>query len=139
MPNLITGLDIGTAHIKAIVAEQKKDRGLEILEIFRGKSAGIRRGCITDIDDAARAIHEVLTSVREQNPHAVKNMYVNIGGQNIKAQASQGIVAVSRPNSEIYQDDIDRVMRASESINLSGNRMVIHTITRQFVVDHIGD
>jgi len=139
MPNFITGLDIGTSNIKAIVADQKKDGSLELQNIFRGKSEGMRRGFITDVDDAARAIHKVLSLIRDHSPHALKNVYVNIGGANIKSQASQGIVAVSRPNSEIYQDDIDRVVRASESINLSGNRVVLHTIKRQFVVDHIGD
>ena len=43
-------------------------------------------------------------------------------------QVSRGIVAVSRADAEIYQDDIDRAVRASQAVNLPQNRMIVHTL-----------
>jgi cell division protein FtsA len=54
-------------------------------------------------------------------------------------QVSRGIVAVSRADAEIYQDDIDRAVRASQAVNLPQNRMIVHTLMREFVVDGVGD
>jgi cell division protein FtsA len=48
-------------------------------------------------------------------------------------------VAVSRADFEIHQDDVDRVIEASQAVNLPLNRMVLHAITQEFVVDGVGD
>jgi cell division protein FtsA len=48
-------------------------------------------------------------------------------------------VAVSRADAEIYQDDVDRAVRASQAVNLPQNRTIIHTLTRDFMVDGVGD
>jgi cell division protein FtsA len=62
-----------------------------------------------------------------------------VGGSNVKLQNSRGIVAVSRADSEIYSEDIERVIKASQAINLGPNRMILHTITQEFIVDGIND
>jgi cell division protein FtsA len=66
-------------------------------------------------------------------------MYVNVGTPQIHTQHSKGIVAVSRADSEIYQDDIDRAVKASQAINLAPNRMIVHNVTREYIVDGVGD
>ena len=42
-----------------------------------------------------------------------------------------------RADSEINQDDIDRAMQASQAINLA-ERMVLHSIVREYIVDGVG-
>jgi cell division protein FtsA len=64
---------------------------------------------------------------------------VNVGGANVETQNSKGIVAVSRADSEIFSEDIDRVVKASQAVNIGLNRMILHTLTREFLVDGIGD
>ncbi len=139
MPHLVTGLDIGTTRIRALVAEQRNDGRLVLLRILKAPSFGFRKGSIIDTDDAARAIGEVIMKIKSFSKSAVRNLYVNIGGADIKAQPSKGIVAVSRPNSEIFLLFVDRVIHAAQSIHLASNRTVIHSLTRQFTVDSIGD
>ena len=48
-------------------------------------------------------------------------------------------MAVSRADYEICQDDIDRVTEASQAIKLPPNRMILHSITKEFVVDGVGE
>jgi cell division protein FtsA len=136
--NTVLGLDIGSDSIKAVVAEPVKDRIKLIYGITR-PSAGIRRGTVVSLDDAAKAVGDILQEIRNFYRPAIKNIFLNIGGANIKAQLSKGIVAVARASSEIGSDDIARAIQASEAINLGPNRMMLYSIPKEFTVDGISD
>src|SRR3989344_829641 len=136
---LITALDIGTSRIKVLIAEEKRDGRLALLKIFKLPSVGLRKGAIVDQGDAFRSVDEAITKVKTFSKSAAKQVYINIGGVDVRSQPSRGIVAISRPNSEIFQDDVDRVVHAAQSINLASNRTVIHGDNRQFIVDSVGD
>ncbi|MFA7581557.1 MAG: cell division protein FtsA, partial [Candidatus Paceibacterota bacterium] len=57
--NTVLGLDVGSGSIKAVVAESQKDK-IRLIHGITKPSSGIRRGVVVSIDDAARAIGEVL-------------------------------------------------------------------------------
>lgn len=135
----ITALDLGTSQIKVLVAETKKDGKLSLLSVFKMPSTGLRRGEIISLEEVVQSLHPAIKEIKQISKSAAKNIFINIGGGNVKLQNSRGIVAVSRADSEIYSDDIDRVISASQAINLGPNRMILHAITREFVVDGIGE
>ncbi|MEK9180354.1 MAG: cell division protein FtsA [Patescibacteria group bacterium] len=136
--NFITGLDVGTASVKAVVAENKGGKAL-LRAVFKEPSAGLRRGAVVELAEASQAISRVMSQVKKVSKAAAKNVYLNIGTPQAKAQHSRGIVAVSRADSEIYQDDVEKVVKAAQAINLPPNRTIIHNITREFIVDGVGD
>ncbi len=100
---------------------------------------GVRRGAVLEVAEAAPAVARVISEVKKCAKDAGVNIYAGVGTTQIKVQTSRGIVAVSRADSEIFQDDVERVVKASQAIQLSPNRMVIHSITREFVVDGVTD
>lgn len=136
--NFIVGLDLGTSSIKVAIAEKRK--GAPVLRaVFKEDSLGFQRGSIFDLTEASQAIGRALGEVKKVSRSALKNVYVNIGTPQVKVQSSKGVVAVSRADNEIYKDDVERVVRASQAISLGVNRTIIHTVTRDFMIDGIGD
>ncbi len=135
----ITSLDIGTSQIKALVAEAEKNGKLSLIAAFKSASSGIRKGEIIDINETINSLKNIFEKLSALNKSALKNIFINVGGANVKTHSSKGIIAVSRADNEISQDDIDRVIKASQAIKLSPNRMIIHTVTREFVIDNVGD
>lgn len=139
MSNLITGLDIGSGNIKALVAEIKNNGRLLVLTAFKQPSAGFRRGALTDFDEATISLRNAVAEVRRISPKAVKNVYVNVNGANIKSCLSKGVAGVTRADSEIRRDDIEKAIQSSRAVNLpSKNYIVLHNITREFFVDGLG-
>ncbi len=136
-PRYIVGLDVGTYSIKAAVAEVKKNSKLSLVQVFKVPSAGMRRGVVDDLGEATRAISQALGEIRQISKGAIKNIYLGVGSPDFRSQMGMGMVAVSRADSEIYQDDIDRAVDASQAIKLVGNRMIIHRITNEFIVDGV--
>lgn len=137
MPNYIVGLDIGSQCLKAVVGEVKHGGKVSLVQILKMPSAGLRRGIVDDIPEATRAINQILGEIKKISKNAVKNIYVSVGSPDFKVQSGMGMVAVSRADSEIYQDDIDRAVESSQAVKLPLNRMIVHSLINEFIVDNI--
>lgn len=137
--DFITGIDIGTSSIKVAILQNEKNRP-NLKLVSRYPSGGMRKGAVVDLAEASQAINKVLSDVKKISKAALKNIYATIGTTQVKIQAARGIVAVSRADSEIYEEDISRVIaKANESVGLAPNRTIIHNITREFIIDGVSD
>ena len=130
----VTGLDLGTSSIKVAVGEYRGDK-LVLRSIFKQPSLGVRKGAIVDIAETLQALAAIIHEVKNISKAAARNIYVNVGTPQVKVQHSRGIVAVSRADTEIYQDDVERVIKASQAVNIPLNRTIIHNVTRERIVD----
>lgn len=139
MARIVTGLDIGSAQIKCVVAEEKKDGNLSILTALKQPSSGIRRGFLVDVEDATKVLRELVVDLEKLSKKVVSNVYVNVNGEHIKPRLSRGVVVVSRADQEIQQDDIDRALQGSKAVRLTPNYLVLHNIAREYFVDDVGD
>ncbi|MEK7543167.1 MAG: cell division protein FtsA [Patescibacteria group bacterium] len=139
MLNIITGLDVGSSYIKGVVVEIKKDGTPSVITVFRHPSAGFRKGVLVDAEAATSVLTDISKDLSKMSKQAVRNVFVNSNSEHVKAHQSRGIVAVSRSDQEIQDDDVDRVIQASRAMKLLQNRAVIHHITREYFVDDIGD
>ena len=137
--NYVVGLDIGTHTIKAAIGELRRDGQLTLLRMFKMPSAGLRRGVVSDVAEAAQRVGSVLGEIRKFSRDAVQNIFLGVGSPDLKIQSSVGVVAVSRADYEIYQDDIQRAIQSSQAMSLPPNRMVLHSLIREFVVDGVKD
>ncbi len=139
MSHVITGLDIGSSHIKGLVVEVEKSGKLSVMTAFRHPSAGIKRGILVDADEATSVLRDIARDIEKVSKSATRNVFVNVNSEHIKARTSRGIVAVARSDQEIQQDDVDRVIQASRAVKLLPNHVVLHNITREYFVDDIGE
>jgi cell division protein FtsA len=140
MANIITGLDIGTSSIKGVVADKKKDGTLSVISVFSHPSAGLRKGVLVDEEEALKVFRKVMVDLEKVSKKATENIFININGKHIIPRLSRGIVAVSRADQEIQQDDVDRVFQASEAIKFSqGNYTILHNVVSEYLVDDVGE
>lgn len=136
---IIVGLDIGTHSIKAVVAKRRVgNERVQILGVGVAPATGIKRGVVVDIDEAATSIKNAISEAEKVSGVEVESVIVNIDGSNVVSKMSKGVVAVSRADQEISQDDIERVVRAAEAVSLPPNKEILHVIPKEFVVDGEG-
>src|SRR3989338_5759275 len=83
------------------------------------------------IDNVRTAVHRAQTMAGA----SIQRAYVSVNGLHIKNQLSRGVIAVSRADNEISQNDIDRVIQAASVVSLPANREVVYVIPRNFIVD----
>lgn len=121
--------------IRALAAEPGADGSLHVVGVSVGEARGIRRGQVVDIDSLAQALRPVLEKLEQTLGVKLERGVVNIGGAHISAQPSRGVVAVSRADSEISNEDVMRVLAAAQVVPLGSNREVLHVIPQEFIVD----
>jgi len=137
--HIITGLDIGTQYTKILVARKKpKEPELDVLAQFKEKTSGVRRGVVIDIESVSEIIQSLIEKVREESKKRINSVYVNIGGGHVFRNYSQGLVSVSRADQKISQEDIDRVLEASQAISLPSNKEILEIVPKEFIIDGQG-
>ncbi|MBD3794190.1 MAG: hypothetical protein IE889_08585, partial [Campylobacterales bacterium] len=139
MSHIFTSLDIGSSQIKAVVAERRKDGMLSVLSVFKHPSLGFRKGVLVDIEEATHFLRDVILDLRSVSKQAIQNIWVNVNSEFVKARPSRAVVAVSRADRGIGEDDVERVLQASQAIKSLPNYQVLHNVTREYFVDDVGD
>ncbi len=132
---IITGLDIGTSKICAIITREDADGKLNIMGVGTAPSRGIRKGVVVNIDQTVQAIRQAMDEAQQMAGIDVDNVFVGIAGDHINSLTSKGIVGVSREDHEITQEDVDRAIRAAKALALPIDREIIHVIPQEFIVD----
>lgn len=134
--NVVAGIDIGNSAIKTIVAEIKP--GLprpQLIGVGISTSNGLRRGMVIDLEEAIENVKNSVMQAQESSGVKIQRAYVSISGPHIKVQKSKGVIAVSRADGEISENDIQRVIDAASAISLPANREIIHIIPEKYIVD----
>ncbi len=138
--NIITGLDIGTSKIRVIVASFKEaGEKPKIIGIGEVSSSGMRKGVVIDIDEVIENIKKAVEQAELSSGVNIQNAYVSIGGNHINIKENKGLVAVSRADQEVSEEDISRVIDSASSISLPPNREIIHVIPKNFKLDNEED
>ncbi|TSC84633.1 MAG: cell division protein FtsA [Parcubacteria group bacterium Gr01-1014_13] len=137
--NLIGGLDIGSNSVRMAVGQLLgKENGnleLQILGAAEFSSEGVQKGVVNSIEDVVSSISACLERVERMVGVPIDSVWVGISGLHILSQSSKGVVAVSKANSEITEEDVNRALEAARSIATPLNYEVLHVLPRHYTVD----
>lgn len=133
------GIDIGTYHVKVVIAAPAENAELPLSIIGTGTSAsrGLRHGYIIDKKEATRSIREALGRALGAAKVRVQSARVALGGIGLDEIRSTGDVALTVSGGIVTEREIDRALRESEkkaSARLT-NRTVIHAIPLEYRID----
>jgi cell division protein FtsA len=132
----VVGLDIGTTKVCVVVAEPAEDGEVHITGMGTSPSAGVRKGVVVDLDATTRAIEEAVDKAERMAGVRVTGAIVGVSGAHLASQNSRGIVAVSRADHEIAEQDVSRVVEAARMAAVpASDREILHLLPRDFVVD----
>ena len=135
-PYTISGIDIGNSQVKVVIAKINSD-GLrpEIIGSGTAVSNGLRKGVVVDMEETIQNVRSATQRAEAMAGISIRKAYLAVNGVHIHTQSSRGVIAVSRPDNEISQSDIDRVIKAASVVSLPPNREIIHVIPKNFIVD----
>jgi cell division protein FtsA len=134
-PARVMGLDLGTTKVSAIIAEIDKSGKPVVIGVGTEKCEGVRKGVIIDIEKTVGAIEGAVRAAEMMSEYSPKSAYVSVSGDHIKGLNSTGVVAVARPDKEISDHDVERVITASRAIAVPNDRRILHVIPQEFLVD----
>lgn len=132
--HISVGLDIGTSKIATCVG-MIQDGVPTILAMTKSPSSGIRKGVISDIEEAISSLSASLANSERMAGLPIQSAFVGIEGSHITTTHSKGIVAVNRGTSEIGPEDTHRAIEAARAVALPPNQEILHVLPKLFNVD----
>ena len=131
----VTGLDVGTENVRAVIASVDKDQKIAIVGVSEGKSAGMRKGIPANLAGPAGAIDKMLGDAERMGGYDVRSAYVSINGSTVMSTHTEGMIAVGTVEHEINGEDLDRVEDVAVSGRIPANRDVLDVIPLEYALD----
>ena len=141
--NIITGIDVGTYHIKVVIADarEKNERGFpRIIGVGTAESRGVRHGYVTHVREVADSIRLAVSRAEEKADVKVKKAFLGVGGIGLASTIVQSNVITSRADAEITDLDVIKINEQAEKDiprALIANRRIIYAIPLQYKIDGV--
>lgn len=134
----VTGLDVGTENVRAVIATVSKDGEIAIVGYNEGKSAGMRKGIPANLAGPAEAIDKMLGDAERMGGYDVRNAYVSVNGSAVISTHTEGMIAVGSAEHEITDADLDRVEGVAVTGRIPANRDVLDVVPLEYALDGQG-
>ncbi|HXU07741.1 MAG TPA: cell division protein FtsA, partial [Blastocatellia bacterium] len=131
----IAALDIGTTEVRAIVGEITESDTLEIIGIGRAPSRGVRKSVVVNIEATVDAIKHAVEEAEMMSGLPIDSVNVGLGGAQVRGINSRGVIAISRRNRDITEDDVYRVIDQARAVSVPTDREIIDVLPQEFTVD----
>jgi len=131
----VAALEIGTSKVIALIGELREDGSVMITGMGEHPSVGVRKGEISDLENAVVCVQAVLKAAEEHSGVSVEQIHLAVSGGHIHSFVSRGALPVRDPEGMITTDDVEEVMEMARAISLSPDREMIHTICQHFCID----
>ncbi len=133
MSDTVLAIDIGSTKICAIIAEIEEGK-VQIQGHGIAKSQGIKKGAITNIELASKAIKKAINDAKRIAGSNITSATVSISNAYAKSLNSTGVVNI--PHKDISIKEINRVMQtALYNANVPNEYEVVHVLPYNFRVD----
>lgn len=132
---IITGLDIGTTKICAVVGEVT-GQGVDIIGLGTHPSEGLRKGVVVNIETTVASIKKAVAEAELMSGSEITSVITGIAGGHIKGFNSQGVIAIR--GQEVSARDKDLVVEAARAVAIPTDREVLHILPQEYILDGQG-
>ena len=131
--NIYTSIDIGTDTIKILVCELLRGK-INLLASSSIKSRGIKKGLITDLDEASTALKTGIEEIENKIGIKIHDVITTIPSYNASFSVINGIVDIYNEDNVITGLDISRVLQQGMQID-EVNLEMVTIIPISFTID----
>ncbi len=125
-------IDVGTTKICAILGEEREGK-LWVTGMGVSPAQGLKRGSIINIEEASQSIKNAIDKALSQAKTVPSLLFTSIAGSHISIQYNMGVIALK--NKEVTSQDVEEVLNSAQAIDLPQDRVLLHIIPQEFVVD----
>ena len=134
----VTGLDVGTENVRAVIATISKTGELTVVGYNEGKSLGMRKGIPANLNGPAESIDRMLGDAERMGGYDVRSAFVSINGSTVISTHTEGMIAVGTVEHEINGEDLDRVTDVAVTGRIPANRDVLDVVPLEYALDGQG-
>ncbi len=132
--DLIVVLDVGSSSTRVLAADVNEGalryRGHGVVE-----SAGIRKGLISELGPAAKAVKTANEQAEWAARANIDQIVVGIGGPHVRGLNTNGGLDLGSRMREITREDVRAAVERARAVERPPDREILHLLPRQFILD----
>ena len=132
----VVALDLGTTKVCVLVGRRNEYGKIEVMGLGKVESEGILRVIVSNIDKTVKAISDAVDVAERNSKYEIKGVHAGIAGQHIKSLQHRGILTRDSAQTEISQDDINKLINDMYKLVLPPGDKILHVIPQEYTVDH---
>jgi cell division protein FtsA len=132
--NLIVVLDIGSTWTRMLAADLNEG-ALRYCGHGCVASAGMRKGLISDLGPAAKAVKAASEQAEQAAQAIIGDCVVGVGGPHIRGLNTNGGIELGSRLREIDKEDVRNAVERARAVERPPDREILHLLPRQFILD----
>jgi len=129
------GLEIGTTKTCMVVGEVKPDGSVKILGVGETRSAGVRKGEITDYPQARAGLKEALLKAEDVCDVDISSVLLSVTGSHIKGVNNRGTYRLPDEEEEVHQGHLAEATEIARDLAIPGDHVYLHNFIRHYRLD----
>ena len=134
MEKIISVIDLGTTKVVCLAGTKTKE-GYKVIASCDAPSQGIMRGEVINNQNVLNTLRPLLEELESKTGHPVKEVIVGIAGQYIRCKSASSNINRSNRDTEIVQDEIDRMWYNMYNSRVDPGEEVLHVVPQSYHVD----
>ncbi len=134
MKHIYTSIDIGSDTIKLIVCELYKNK-LNLLAASSVKSKGIKKGLITDAEEASVSVKKAFNEIEDMLGITIKKVIATVPSYFAEFSMVKGDLPIQHEDSTVTGEDIEQVLEKAAQSKLNQDKEMVTIIPIDFNVD----
>ncbi len=136
---IVVALDFGSTKITTVVASLNSSENNEggahykILGVGTSKSAGLKKGFVSNIDETVNALSESIEEAESNSGAKITSAVIGISGPHIQGLNSSGVAGIK--GREVTPVDVKRVIDSASALAIPNDRMPLHVIPQEYKID----
>jgi cell division protein FtsA len=132
--NVIVVLDIGSSWTRVLAADLNEG-ALRYCGHGMVASAGMRKGLISDLGPAAKAVKAANAQAEFLARINIDQCVVGVGGPHIRGINTNGGIELGGRMREIDKEDVKTAVERARAVERPPDREILHLLPRQFILD----
>lgn len=134
MKNIYTNVDIGSDTIKVIVCELFQNK-LNLLAASSVKSKGIKKGLITNINEATKSLKEAFNEIESMLGVKVNKVIASVPAYFADFVYTKGEVRVNNEDGVVTGEDVVKVLQVAMKSKITPTKELVTMIPIDFSLD----
>lgn len=134
MKHIYTSIDVGSDTIKLVVCELYKNK-INLLAASSVKSKGIKKGLITDVEEALTSVRKAFNEIEDMLGISIKKVIASVPSYYAEFFMVKGQIQIHSENSIITGQDVTDVLDEATKSKLNSDKEMVSIIPIDFSVD----
>lgn len=129
------GLEIGSTKTCMVVGEVKHDGSVKILGVGETRTAGVRKGEITDYPQARAGLKDALLKAEDICDVDISSVLLSVTGSHIEGVNNRGTFRLPEDEDEVHEGHIEEATEIARDLAIPGDHVYLHNFIRHYRLD----